>query len=113
MEHAILAGCAADLRRIAVRFVVLTLTLVCTYTTASAKTIKIPRKGDYAHNFDAVYSAENKYRSGMSKNFLNGAPEEGGKIQRDGQLVAEIMKPKGSTGPLPFVLLMHGCTGWT
>jgi dienelactone hydrolase len=96
-----------------VRAVTLALTIVCAYTTASAEAIKIPWKGDYAHNFDAIYSPENKYRSGMSKNFLNGAPEEGGKVQRDGQLVAEIMKPKGSTGPLPFVILMHGCTGWT
>ncbi|MGE0289967.1 MAG: dienelactone hydrolase family protein [Bradyrhizobium sp.] len=80
-------------------------------TTASAEMVKIPWKGDYAHNQDSVYSPENKYASGRSKNFLNGAPEEYGKVQKDGEIKAEIVKPSGSTGPVPFIILMHGCTG--
>jgi len=85
------------------------LTLVA--TAASAEQVRIKWIGDYSHNRDAVYSPEDKYRSGLSRNFLNGAPEEGGKVQRDGVLSAELLKPKGSSGPLPFVILMHGCSG--
>lgn len=80
-------------------------------TTASAEMVKIPWKGNYAHNQDSIYSPENKYASGRSKNFLNGAPEEHGKVQKDGELRAEIIKPNGSTGPVPFIILLHGCTG--
>ncbi len=75
--------------------------------------VKIPWKSDYVHNYDAVYTAENRYRSGLSKNFLNGAPDEGGKVNKDGMLNAEIIRPKGSAGPVPFIILMHGCTGLT
>lgn len=87
--------------------------LLLASSTASAEQIRIPWKGDYAHNADATYSADNKYRSGLSKNFLNGAPEENGKIQKDGYLLVEVRKPKRKDDPLPFVVLMHGCTGLT
>ncbi|MEH2536628.1 dienelactone hydrolase family protein [Bradyrhizobium sp. AZCC 1699] len=90
-------------------FPMLILTLIS--TAASAEMVKIPWKGDYAHNYDVVYTPDNKHRSGLSKNLLNGAPDEGGKVQKDGVLSAEIIKPKGSTGQVPFIILMHGCTG--
>jgi dienelactone hydrolase len=87
--------------------------IVLYFNPANAETVNIPWKGDYAHNLEATYSPENKYRSGLSKNFLNGTPEEGGRVQRDGFLTGELIKPKGSTGPVPFIVLMHGCSGLT
>jgi dienelactone hydrolase len=79
---------------------------------AHAEKVGIPWKGDYAHNSDDHYSPENKYKSGLSKFFNNGSPEEGGKIQKDGNLDAELLKPKsGGDAPVPYVILMHGCSG--
>ena len=78
---------------------------------AQAGSIQIPWKGDFAHNGDTVWSPENKYhKSGLTKNFMNGAPEEHNKVQRDGMLKAELLMPQIS-GPLPFVILLHGCSG--
>lgn len=78
---------------------------------ARAETVKIPWNGDYAHNGETVWSPESKFhKSGLTKNFTNGAPEEHGKVQRDGFLLAEIFLPK-IEGPVPFMIIMHGCTG--
>jgi dienelactone hydrolase len=41
---------------------------------------------------------------------MNGAPEEGSTVKREGFLKAEIFKPKGRN-TFPFVVLMHGCGG--
>ena len=82
-------------------------------TAARAEKVKIPWKGDYAHNFDDHYTPQNKYKSGLSKFFNNGAPEEGGKIQQDGVLEAELMRPKAGADAVPYVILMHGCSGLT
>jgi dienelactone hydrolase len=78
---------------------------------AHAEMIKIPWKGDYAHNSSRTWSRDNPYDSGFSKNFLNGAPEEGGKVQKDGELWIETVLPENTTGPIPFMLVLHGCTG--
>ncbi|MEH2476840.1 dienelactone hydrolase [Nitrobacteraceae bacterium AZCC 2146] len=75
--------------------------------------MKIKWNGDYSHNFADHYSPENKYKSGLSQFFQNGSPEERGRIQKDGYLLAELILPKGTSGPLPFVILMHGCSGLT
>jgi dienelactone hydrolase len=80
-------------------------------TMARAEMVRIPWKGDYSHNSDDHYSPENKYRSGLSKFFNNGAPEEGGKTQKEGALLAEVIKPKGGDGQAPYMILMHGCNG--
>jgi hypothetical protein len=82
-------------------------------TAAQAEKVRIPWKGDYAYNFDDHYSPQNKYKSGLSKFFNNGSPEEGGKIQKDGLLEAELIKPKGGADAAPYVILMHGCSGLT
>jgi hypothetical protein len=42
---------------------------------------------------------------------MNGAPEENGKFQKDGELRVEIFLPKDVTTPAPFMILMHGCAG--
>jgi dienelactone hydrolase len=54
---------------------------------------------------------DNPYDSGYSKNFKNGTPEEFGDIQKDGELNAEIIPPKNAKGPVPFVIVLHGCDG--
>jgi hypothetical protein len=59
-------------------------------TTAQARKVEITWKGDYVHNGETVWSPENGYHaSGLKKNFMNGAPEEHGKVQRGGVLEAE------------------------
>jgi dienelactone hydrolase len=78
-----------------------------------ASQFKIPWKGDYRHNSSKTWSHENPEDSGFSKHFLNGTPEEGGKVQKDGELWVETMVPDGTTAPIPFVVLMHGCMGMT
>jgi dienelactone hydrolase len=80
-------------------------------TMARAEMVKIPWKGDYSHNSDDHYSPENKYKSGLSKFFNNGAPEERDKIQKEGALLAEVIKPTGGDGQAPYMILMHGCSG--
>jgi dienelactone hydrolase len=58
-----------------------------------------------------MWSSDNPYDSGFSKNFLNGTPEEGGKVQKDGELWVETLLPENTTGPIPFMVVMHGCLG--
>ena len=82
-------------------------------TTASAEAIKIPWKREYTYTSDATYSPENKWASGRSRNFMNGAPEENGKVQRDGFILGEFIPPNGTAGPVAVVILMHGCSGMT
>jgi hypothetical protein len=84
------------------------LMLISTAASAEHITTKIPWKGDYPHNSSKTWSTDNSYDSGFSKNFLNGAPEEGGKVQKEGELDAEIILPEKTTGPIPFVLVLHG-----
>ena len=36
-----------------------------------------------------------------------------GKFVAEGFLNGEILKPKGNKGPVPFVILLHGCSGMT
>ena len=83
-------------------------------TNASASEIKffkIKWKGDYAHNSNRAWSHDNLFDSGFSKNFLNGTPEEGGRLQKEGELWAKTMLPEKAMGPIPFMIVMHGCTG--
>ncbi|TQF29739.1 hypothetical protein UNPA324_09015 [Bradyrhizobium sp. UNPA324] len=80
-------------------------------TAASAEQVRIPWKGDYPHNSNKPWSKNNLYDSGFSKNFKNGAPEEFGEIQKDGELNAFIYSPRETKGPVPFVVVLHGCDG--
>ena len=72
--------------------------LILLATPVHAEKVRIQWKGDYAHNSDDHYSPQNKYKSGLSKFFNNGSPEESGKIQKEGVLEAELLKPKGGAG---------------
>lgn len=93
--------------------VLLSLIISLCISPANADQFKIPYHGDFANSPTAMWSPENKDDSGVSNNFLNGAPEEGGKVQKDGELWVETIVPDGTTGPIPFVVLMHGCMGMT
>ena len=53
----------------------------------------------------------NDYIDGHTFNFMNGTLEEKGKVKRDGELEAEMIVPKGTKGPIPFVVMLHGCSG--
>jgi hypothetical protein len=90
---------------------ILLIVMMLISAAASAETIRIPWNGDYPHNSSKHWSKDNPYDSGFSKNFLNGAPEEGGKILKDGELDAEILLPENTTGPIPFALVLHGGFG--
>jgi dienelactone hydrolase len=84
--------------------------LVFYFGIANAAQVKIPWKGNYTHNDGGLYSPENKYKSGFSQNFLNGSPEEKGKVKKDGDLTGDLFKPKKT--PATFIILMHGCGGY-
>jgi dienelactone hydrolase len=89
------------------------LMLLLLSAAASAEEVKIRWKGDYAHNSDKHWSKDNPYDSGFSKNFKNGTPQEFGEVKKDGELNGYIHSPKGAKGPVPFVVVMHGCDGMT
>jgi dienelactone hydrolase len=52
----------------------------------------------------------NDFIDGYTPNFMDGTVEEKGKTKKDGELEAELIVPKGTTGPIPFVVMMHGCS---
>ena len=85
--------------------------LISTAASADNTITKIPWDGDYPHNSSQTWSQDNPYNFGYSKNFKNGAPEEFGQVQKDGELNAEIILPKNVTGPVPFMIVLHGCDG--
>ena len=91
----------------------LTVLLVLSFNAAQAEPseVKIKWKGDYAHNSSKHWSKDNPFDSGYSKNFKNGSPEEFGDVQKVGELRAFIYLPKDAKGPVPFVVVLHGCDG--
>jgi dienelactone hydrolase len=42
---------------------------------------------------------------------MDGTVEEKGKVKADGELQADMMRPQGGKGPIPFVIMLHGCDG--
>ena len=91
----------------------LSILLVLSFNAAQAEPteVKITWKGDYAHNSSKRWSKDNPYDSGFSKNFKNGTPQELGDVQKEGELNAFVYSPKDAKGPVPFVVVMHGCDG--
>jgi dienelactone hydrolase len=55
----------------------------------------------------------NDYIDGYTPNFKNATVEERGKTQKEGELAAKLLMPKGMIGRIPFVVLLHGCSGMT
>jgi dienelactone hydrolase len=103
-----------DNRKIAKMLILYTLVmafLAAIAFAAHAETIKIPWKGDYSFNTSKPWSRENPYDSGYSTLFNAGAPEEYDVIKEKGELNVEIMLPKDVKGPVPFIIVMHGCAG--
>ncbi len=80
---------------------------------AHAEKVRIKWNGDYAHNDIRTWSKGNPYDSGWSRNFKNGTPQEFGEVTKDGEIPTEILLPPNTTGPLPFVMIMHHCGGYS
>jgi dienelactone hydrolase len=95
------------------RSVLLALLLFATAT--HAETVKIKwTPSDAARSSEPWLITEGgAYLNGWSANFVDGTVEERRRVVRDGFLTAEIIKPKTAGGPLPFVILIHGCSGMT
>jgi dienelactone hydrolase len=73
-----------------------------------AETVRIQWHSS-AHS--APWVPGNDYIDGWTNNFMNGTVEERGRVQLDGELEAEILLPKGAKPPVPFVVMLHGCSG--
>ncbi len=95
------------------RFLVIVLLL--SSSPAFAEMIKIKwSAGDVARSSEPWLTTDGGgYVNGWSKNFMDGTVEERGKVVSEGFLSGEIVKPKGAKGPIPFVILLHGCSGMT
>lgn len=93
------------------RLLLVALLLIC--SPAQAEMVKIKwNAGDPAKSAEPWLTTDGGgYVTGWSKNFMDGTVEERGKTVADGYLSAEIIKPKGAKGPIPFVILLHGCSG--
>jgi hypothetical protein len=87
---------------------VLAIILALSCSPGRAELVKVPW---HTSSVSAPWVPEDDYIDGWSKNFLNGTLEERGKIKADGELSAEIIVPKGTKGPIPFVIMLHGCSG--
>jgi dienelactone hydrolase len=85
-----------------------TLFALLNFSSAHAEMVKIKWNPT---NFSSPWVPGNDYIDGWTKNFMNGTVEERGKTQPDGELDAEIIVPKAKKGPLPFVMMLHGCSG--
>jgi dienelactone hydrolase len=91
------------------RFLLLAVCFLLSATPLLAcEQVSVRWNGDYPQNNEKVWSKD--YDLGWSKNFLNGTPQEQGRVQREGTLMGTICLPK-SPSKVPFIVLMHGCAG--
>jgi hypothetical protein len=90
------------------RQIILSTIAVLSLSSAHAEMVKIPW---HSSPYSSPWIPGNEYIDGRSKNFMNGTIEEKRAIEADGQLQADLIRPRGSNGPIPFVLMLHGCTG--
>jgi dienelactone hydrolase len=91
------------------RIVSVVIALLAT-TPALAEMVRIPW---HTSNSSAPWVPDNQYIDGWSKNFMNGTLEERGKTQATGELQADMSRPHGTNGPIPFVIMLHGCDGFS
>src|SRR5438132_1053188 len=92
------------------------LIVVLSASITHAEQVTIPWKQNFAYTTDEVFDSNKPLtagRTGMTFRFLNGTPEEGKKVEKTGNLRGDYIHPKGVTAPVPVLILMHGCTGWT
>lgn len=82
-------------------------------TAARAEMVKVPwSAGDPSRSSEPWLTTDGGgYINGWSANFMDGTVEERGRKNADGFLDAEVIKPPKATGALPFVILLHGCSG--
>jgi len=84
-------------------------------TAAHAEMVKIQwSPGDPSRSSEPWLTTDGGgYINGWSANFMDGTVEERAKVRPDGFLDAKIIKPSNAAGGLPFVVLLHGCSGMT
>lgn len=84
-------------------------------TAAHAEMVKIQwSPGDPSRSSEPWLTTDGGgYINGWSANFMDGTVEERAKVRPDGFLEAKIIKPSKAAGALPFVVLLHGCSGMT
>jgi len=81
---------------------------IMSFSSAHAEMVQVPW---HTSTQSTPWIPGNEYIDGWSKRFMNGTVEERGKVKAEGELRAEMIRPKGTNGPIPFVILLHGCTG--
>jgi hypothetical protein len=72
----------------------LSMIAVLSLSSAHAEVVKIPW---HTSAQSSPWIPGNEYIDGWSKNFMNGTVEEKGKVKTDGELQAEIIRPKEQT----------------
>lgn len=98
------------------RTILMAIIIALSVSTAKTEEVTIPWKQNFTYTTDEVFDSNKPLtvgRTGRTIRFMNGAPEEGRKIEKTGNLRGNYLHPKGVTGPVPVVILMHGCTGWS
>lgn len=89
---------------------------ILSVSTVNAEEVTIPWVQNFTYTTDEFYDSTKPLsagRTGRTIRFMNGAPEEGKKIQKTGDLRGDYSQPEGVKGPVPVVILMHGCSGLT
>lgn len=81
--------------------ILLIVLIVLTFGPANAEMVKIPW---HTSTQSSPWIPGNDYIDGWSKSFMNGTIEEKGKVKANGELQAEIIRPKvfASTSPRAF-----------
>jgi hypothetical protein len=90
------------------RKIILSLITIASFSSAHAEMVKIAW---HTSKQSSPWIPGNEYIDGWSKNFMNGTVEEKGKVKADCELLAKMIRPEGTEGPIPFLILLHGCTG--
>jgi dienelactone hydrolase len=88
--------------------IIFSMIAILSFSSAHAEMVKVPW---HPSTQSSPWIPGNEYIDGWSKNFMNGTVEERGKVKADGELQAELMRPHDSKGPIPFVIMLHGCSG--
>lgn len=99
-----------------IRNVLTTAIAALSVSVTHATEVTIPWNQNFTYTTDEVFDSkkpDTAGRTGRTFRFMNGAPEERKKVEKTGNLGGDYIHPDGMTGPVPVVILMHGCTGWT
>ena len=91
------------------RYFIFSMAAVLSFSSAHAEMVKIPW---HTSAQSSPWIPGNDYIDGRSKNFMDGTVEEKRKVKAEGELQADMMRPKGAKGLIPFVIMLHGCDGF-